>query len=86
MIVPNAKRDLSDEVYEVFHCIVEDLEPVPESEHIFYMGCPICKKKITEPRQCAHEGEAVPHFLAVCNIVTLEHSTQAKSIGSIIAT
>ena len=27
MIVPNATRDLSDEVYEVFHCIVEDVEP-----------------------------------------------------------
>ena len=86
MIVPNAKRDLSDQVYEVFHCIVEDVEPVPESEHIFYMGCPVCKKKVTEPRQCTHQEEAVPHYLAVCNIATLEHNAQAKAIGSVIAT
>ena len=86
MTVPNAKRDLSDEVYEVFHCIVEDVEPLPEFEHIFYMGCSVCKKKFAEQRQCAHEGPAAPHYLAVCNIATLDHSALVKSIGNVIAT
>ena len=86
MIVPNAQRDLSDQVYEVFHCLVEDMETITEAEQIFYMGCPICKKKVTDPRQCAHEGDPVAHYLAACNIVTLEHSTQAKAIGSVVTT
>ena len=50
------------------------------------MGCPVCQKKITEPRQCAHQEEAVPHYLAVCNIATLEHHAQANVLGSVIAT
>ena len=44
------------------------------------------RKKVAQPRQCPHQDEAVPHYLEVCNIATLEHSAQAKSIGNVIAT
>ena len=45
LIVPEKVRDFSDEIYEVFHCLVEDVEPVPDADGIYYMGCPMCNKK-----------------------------------------
>ena len=40
-IVPHQKRDLAGEVYVVYHCLVEDIEPLVDAEQIFYMGCPL---------------------------------------------
>ena len=48
-IVPNQTRDFAGEVYEVYHCLVEDIEPLVDTEKIFYMGCPVCKKKKPTP-------------------------------------
>ena len=48
-IVPNQTRDFAGEVYEVFHCLVEDIEPLVYAEKIFYMGCPVCKQKTSQP-------------------------------------
>ncbi len=45
LIVPQTAREFAGEVFEVFHCLVEDLEPLPDAEDIFYQGCPVCKKK-----------------------------------------
>ena len=45
LIVPNQKRDLAGEVYVVYHCLVENIEPLVDAEQIFYMGCPVCKNK-----------------------------------------
>ena len=50
LIVPQTCQDFSGEVFEVFHCLVEDLEPLPETEDIFYEGCPICKKEVQRAR------------------------------------
>ena len=43
LIVPENKRDLSGTIYEVFHCLAEDVVPVMDADSIYYMGCPICK-------------------------------------------
>ena len=53
LIVPQTARDFAGKVCEVFHCLVEDLEPLPDAEDIFYQGCPICKKG-TRSREHVH--------------------------------
>ena len=53
LIVPQTARDFTGKVFEVFHCLVEDLEPLPDAEDIFYQGCPICKKE-TRSREHVH--------------------------------
>ena len=50
LIVPNQTRDFAGEVYEVYHCLVEDIEPMVDADGIFYMGCPDCKKKYANTR------------------------------------
>ena len=49
-IVPNQTRDFAGEVYVVYHCLVEDIEPMVDAEGIFYMGCPECKKNSANTR------------------------------------
>ena len=36
LIVPQTARDFSGKVFEVCHCLVGDLEPLPDAEDIFY--------------------------------------------------
>ena len=48
-IVPNQTRDFAGEVYVVYHCLVEDIEPMVDAEGIYYMGCPVCKKNKPTP-------------------------------------
>ena len=55
LIVPQTCRDFSGEVFEVFHCLVEDLEALPDADDIFYDGCPICKKKRGPESTCTHQ-------------------------------
>ena len=43
-IVPEQVRDLTEEIYEVFHCLIEDVVPLPDADSIYYMCCPTCKK------------------------------------------
>ena len=45
-IVPNQVRDLAEEIYEVFHCLIEDVVPLPDADRIYYMCCPTCKKAV----------------------------------------
>ena len=45
LIVPQTARDFEGEVFQVWHCLVEDVEPLPDTHDISYNGCPICKKK-----------------------------------------
>ena len=58
-IVPNQKRDFAGEVYEVYHCLVEDIEPPGDAESIFYMGCPVCTKKKQTSRPASVRTRAV---------------------------
>ena len=67
------------EIYEVYHCLVADIVPTLDSEHIYYMGCPTCKKK-----KYNHGKEPVPQFLADCHIVTFEGSAQVRGIGEVM--
>ena len=46
LIVPQSARDFAGEVFEVFHCLVEDVEPLQDADCIYYDGCPICKKEM----------------------------------------
>ena len=84
MLVPAKARDLSGVVYEVFHCVVDDIEPVSSMGGLFYMGCPQCKKKMAVPRPCEHTDAAIPIFLGNVTLVTLEHQSQAKVIGDVM--
>ena len=84
MLVPAKARDLSGVVYEVFHCVVDNIEPVSSMEALFYMGCPQCKKKMAVPRPCEHTDAAIPFFLGNVTFVTLEHQSQAKVIGDVM--
>ena len=86
LIVPNQTRDFAGEVYVVYHCLVEDIEPVFDADGIFYMGCPVCKKKQAIPPQCEHAQSPVPHYLGTCTIAAFEHRTQAKAIGNVLQT
>ena len=72
-------RDFSGEVFTVFHCLLEDIEPVGEAESIYYMGCPTCKKKA-----CEHGEEPVPLYLGNMLFMTFDHKVQAKAIGNVI--
>ena len=84
MLVPSKPRDLGGVVYEVFHCIVDNVEPVSSMESLFYIGCPQCKKKIAVPRTCEHSDAGIPFFLGIVTLVTLEHQSQAKVIGDVM--
>lgn len=72
-------RDFSGEVFTVFHCLLEDIEPVGEADTIYYMGCPTCKKKT-----CDHGEDKVPIYLANVLFMTFDHKVQAKAIGNVI--
>ncbi len=86
LIVAHETRDFQGEVYEVFHCLVDDLQPISQDDTIYYMGCPVCKKKASFPPQCQHTEEPVAHFLANCQIMTMECKASAKAIGSVLET
>ena len=72
-------RDFSGEVFTVFHCLLEDIEPLGVAENIYYMGCPTCKKKM-----CEHKEMHIPLFLANLLLMTFDHKVQAKGIGNAI--
>ena len=72
-------RDFSGEVFTVFHCLLEDIEPLGEADAIYYMGCPTCKKKTLQDGQ-----EPVPVYLANMLFMTFDHKIQAKAIGNVI--
>ena len=72
-------RDFSGEVFTVFHCLLEDLEPLGESETVYYMDCPTCKKKT-----CEHGEDPVPIYLANMLLMTFDHKVQAKAIGNVV--
>ena len=72
-------RDFSGDVLTVFHCLVEDIEPLGEADTIYYMGCPTCKKKA-----CDHGQSPVPLYLANVLFMTFDHKVQAKAIGSVV--
>ena len=74
-----AMRDFSGEVFTVFHCLLEDIEPLGEAETIYYMACPTCKKKT-----CEHGQDPVPVYLANMLFMTFDHKIQAKAIGNVI--
>ena len=84
LIVPQTARDFAGEVFEVFHCLVEDLEPLPDAEDIFYEGCPICKKKRGPESTCKHQEPLVRVFLAHCSLVTFEGRAQGRVIGQVL--
>ncbi len=84
LIVPQTAREFSGEVFEVFHCLVEDLEPLPDAEDMFYQGCPICTKKRGPESTCNHDNPPVPIFLAHCSLVTFEGRAQARAIGQVL--
>ena len=84
LIVPQTTRDFSGEVFEVFHCLVEDLEPLPDAENIFYEGCPVCKKKRGPESTCHHEEPVVRFFLAHCSLVSFEGRAQGRVIGQVL--
>ena len=78
-LVPNHARDLEG-IYEVFHCLVEDIEPASASEAIYYLGCPTCKKK-----SCTqHDLSPVALFLANVHVAAAETKGQAKAIGDVL--
>ena len=81
LLVANAVRDLGGVVYEVYHCLVEDVTPIGDVDELWYMGCSVCKKK-----SCDHTAEHVPVYLASASIMTLEHATEAKGIGEVVET
>ena len=72
-------RDFSGEVFTVFHCLLEDIEPLGEAETIYYWGCPTCKKKT-----CEHGETSVPIYLGNMLLMTFDHKVQAKAIGNVI--
>ena len=72
-------RDFTGDVYTIWHCLVEDMEPLGEAEEIYYMGCPTCKKKM-----CEHQEPHVPLFLANLLVMTFDCKVQAKAIGSVV--
>ena len=74
-----AMRDFVGEVFTVWHCLVEDVEPLGESEEIYYMGCPTCKKKM-----CDHKEDKIPLYLANVLLMTFDCKVQAKAIGNVI--
>ena len=84
LIVPQAARDFSGEVFQVFHCLVEDLEALPDADDIFYEGCPICKKKRGPESTCTHQEPPVRVFLAHCSLVTFEGRAQGRVIGQVL--
>ena len=84
LIVPQTCRDFSGEVFEVFHCLVEGLEALPDADDIFYDACPICKKKRGPESTCAHQEESIKCYLARCHIVTFEGRAQARAIGQVL--
>ena len=59
LIAPQTARDFSGEVFEVFHCLVEGLEALPDADDIFYDGCPICKKE-TRSREHVRTSGGTP--------------------------
>ena len=79
LIVPDQMRDFTGEVYEVFHCLLEDVAPLPDADTIYYLACPICKKKT-----CQHDKDPTPNFLADCHIATFEGRAQVRAIGNVL--
>ena len=79
MLVPNAMRDFSGDVFTLCHCDLEDVEPLGDADGIYYMGCPVCKKKL-----CDHKEPHTPMYLANMLFMTFDHKVAAKAIGSVI--
>ena len=84
LIVPQEQRDFNGEVFEVFHVVVEDVEPVPDADDLFYHGCPVCRKKRGPESTCRHVEELVPFFLGQCSMFTFEGRAQARVIGQVL--
>ena len=77
LIVPEKVRDFSDEIYEVFHCLVDDVEPAL-TRIVSTTWAALCAKT------CEHGKDPVPNYLANCNIVTFEGRTQVRAVGKVL--
>ena len=45
LIVPDKVREFAGEIYEVYHCLVADIVPTQDAEHIYYMVARRAKRK-----------------------------------------
>ena len=81
ILVNGVMRDIST-IFEVEHCLVRGFEALGDRETAYYLGCPECKKGMTE-RCPTHNIEPVPMFLGIFQIADLYSEISAKAIGDV---
>ena len=81
ILVPGYMREIPT-VFEVEHCLLRSFEPLGGGDVVYYMGCPQCKKGMTE--NCpSHQCAPVPMFLGMFQISDAFSEISAKAIGDV---
>ena len=81
ILVPGYMREIPT-IFEVEHCLVRSFDPLGGGDVVYYLGCPQCKKGMTE--NCpVHNNAPVPMFLGMFQISDVFAETSAKAIGDV---